>query len=376
MDAVTVLPSELWLGIAHELRFKDLLNLTLACTRLKDVCSEMLRVQQQQLKAEYRKFDGERVRDRAEIIFRHINPTGTKNFKEFIFHKLLLDILKGCVPATFILGFETGLECLGFDNYPIRRVNPALPLHANGYFKEEDDELISRAVETSPWILRSEVEDFIQHIRLGSEDAVLCILIPLLSTLRFFGTPAEQPRLEKAIGIIACASSPSATMKLCPLSMLTLIQSPLISELEYGLSFDSIAPYAALTSVRRVLMFNARSHREGSYTGWPQDLPFSKASEVFFQRSSVIPADVRRFAAGFEGPCVIRQDWTTASRAMPPTSKEPEWDYYEVTGELDYTGKIKTGTRCERIEMRDNGGPRLPEYMIGGFCADYWVGHR
>lgn len=50
---------------------------------------------------------------------------------------------------------------------------------------------------------------------------------------------------------------------------------------------------------------------------------------------------------------------------MPPTGDNCEWDYYEITGELDSTGRIKAGTRTELMEKRVQFWPDLPDYMIG-----------
>jgi len=74
-------------------------------------------MQQRHLKTEYHTFDGERRRLQAWTAHRELDPPSTKDLGQFIFHKLLLDILKGCILTTHVLKFKADKQCSGFDDY-------------------------------------------------------------------------------------------------------------------------------------------------------------------------------------------------------------------------------------------------------------------
>jgi len=150
-----------------------------------------------------------------------------------------------------------------------------------------------------------------------------------------------------------------------PLRKLVMVSTYGHFEDDYGILLEDIAPFTALPSVRRIFIESARNE---TFCGWPEDLPFSRVPEVYFSNSSVTAVAVREFAKGFEGPCIMRQDWGfNGGRYFGDA--DLEWDHYEIAGELDAgTGRIMEVSRRETMGTKH--GRAEHDYM-----KSYCYGH-
>lgn len=339
--ATQSLPTEIWNEIVGQLYLPELLHLSLSCTRLRAICKQRLE-EQAQLFRKYNHFD---------------NGSGPSD--RHAFHTLLLLILRKTMPVTYVedLGWHEEIRMQTEDDLYDEHGRSRCDVPT---FTNEEEDLFRQAVKSSPWIYEHEAERCSRLIMIGNEDALFCVLIPLLTELRSFCMPLGLDLFLRIAGRIAKESveqldanrSELRDMPLqkvsLPLQKLVLVISLAFNSEGPGISLHELAHIAAIPSVRRICPEAAQSYAEPDFTGWPDELPRSRASEVCFIRSDLSAGAIRRFAQGFEGPCVIRQhfrsDW----------SHDPfEWDHYTISGEIDpLTGRIKEGTRQETLEKK------------------------
>jgi len=295
-----LLPVEIWYNIAEELDLPDLLNLALSCLRLGTLCSKAV---DNYLKKKLR---------RVEL--------GGRGRREFAAHSFLLRVLRGQFPPSYIEELDCDEDYWNDEDLEdlenmIEHYRKQFPFYEKMPLTPADNDLIRRAVNDSPWIYESEVEDYIYQVRLGNEGAVFCILLPLLTELRLLSLPTDPGRLEIIAARIAAAATVGPRTTALPLSRLLLVMARAENGNYYGISLESMAPFAALLSVRRLIVMAGRN--EG-FEGWPVGLPLSRASEVFFVDSTITKSAVRGFAAGFAGPCIIRQWFSDCGSRFRP----------------------------------------------------------
>ncbi len=272
MATVPMFPGEVWLHIADELFLPDILHLSLSCTRLRDTCAERLCNVQEQMRREYRSFT---VHEAGKV-------------DDFPWHVLLLKILRGEVVPSYIVEVAGYLDYValsdGVGDYISYSGTPGLSI--------DDEERIRYAVDSSPWIYKNEAQDYCRKIGLGNEDAVLCVLVPLLTNLRDFVPPINTVSLPVVIGRIAAASAKhlgetsslgkepgQGVAETLPLRKLVLVRTYAYNVDDHGISLEGIAPFTALPSVRRIWVMCVRNE---TFCGWPEDLPLSRVPEVYF----------------------------------------------------------------------------------------------
>ncbi len=357
-------PTEIWVHISNQLFMPEIRELSLTCQCLRRICVKRLR-KQQRIAHAYRWID---ARD-AKLAGR-----------TFIFHDMLFHILRGELSPSYTFEFECDCDCIeDTDAEPPFREEDVKTMRREGAKLRP---YIQRAVDAAFWIEDVEKKQHVDAICHGNEDATLSILVPLLTNLRALRPPINADMLGRALGRIARTSDSSP------------VQSPLLANLALvafnddnnyaiGMELFEIVPYAALPSVRRLIIPHSRSSGHDDFPGWPADLPFSRVSEVYFDQSSITKGDIRGFARGFKGPCVIRQWWVTTSRAYPEGKGKDKvkWDYFELEdgGETvewrdkrgrRYTG-IKEGSRSALMklkypEVHENPGAQAqPQYDKG-----------
>lgn len=263
-------------------------------------------------------------------------------------HKILLRILRGDVALASVEELDCGDECVT-EGESYRRCSPdSLQL------THEDIDMIRQAINVSPWIHQTEKQQYLDGILNGNEDMVLCILIPLLTNLRWLLPPLNTVRLHQIVGRIASAyhnvgiegQEVEAAVSL-PLNKLVYV-SPGAFNGTVGMDLETAAYYAALPSLQRLIL---QASRDDRFSVWPDSLPQSRLSEIYFEDSTVTSSAVQAFAKGLAAPCVIRQSFSTYGHECPSSEGGNLWDHYWVGGEIDPMGLIKDG-RWEKIELK------------------------
>ena len=254
--------------------------------------------------------------------------------RRFVYHSLLFEILRGDVVASDFEEFFCDENCNDDPEGEGDRHSDEL----DGLRREAAalKPAIRKAVQASPGIDNTKQEEYIERISIGDEDATLALLVPSLTNLRFLIPPMNATRLDNAVRRIA--SSPHTP---CPaLSKLVLVSFPAANGNCSGMYLRDVAIYAAIPSVKRVVVSHGRSYSlDGDFYGWPAGLPLSHAAEVYFDRATIIPMDVRRFAGGFAGPCVMRQWWVEHGSNLPEGRPDVEWDYLQVIPASEERGR-------------------------------------
>lgn len=325
--------TEIWEQIRDQLIMPELRELSLTCKYLRRVCAKRLK-KQQRIAHAYRWIDA--MDDKA-------------GGRIFIFHDALFHILRGELSPTYICSVDGDETCIEDPEaeQQFHEADFATMRKETNMIKP----LIQRAVEDAFWIEDSEKEQFVEAICIGREDEVLCILIPLLTNLRALRPPLNAPFLERTVRRISRASS-LLTAKPLPLRNLLLVNFWAANGDESGVGLQEVMSYAALPSVRRVIL----SHGRGSgyhFPGWSTDLPLSRVSEVYFDRSSFTKIEVSGFTRGFAGPCIMRQWWVAHGSHIPVDNFNVDWDYIELGGGGERVeGGIKPGSRSEIMELR------------------------
>ncbi len=337
MATAHALPVEIWIYVASHLTVSDLLHVSLSCTRLRDICAERLSTLRE-LCRKYRSFDASEAH----------------NIDRYPWHALLLKILRGEICASYVVETNLDAVCVTSSEYP----STSEPGFEPPDLSTDDKELLSSAVASSAWIHDNESEDYLRKICNGDEDAVLCVLVPLLTNLRNFCAPINAELLPVIIGRIAQESVKHlaasgltedrqvGVARALPLRKLVQVWANGYNGYDYGISLGGIAPFTALPSVRRIHLQGLRDYEFG---GWPKNVPYSQVHEVYFRDSSIAAAAVCEFAKGFESFCIMRQDFTFDDMNYD----DVEWDHYEISGEIDaVTGRIREGTRRDKMETK------------------------
>lgn len=206
---------------------------------------------------------------------------------------------------------------------------------------------ISAAIAESPWIHDDEAASCLDRILHGDDDAVLCVLVPLLRRLRAFNGPHDSVSLFDIVGRIARSytTTPAKQRSDLPLSQLVFAGFEATAD-DDGVTLDIVANFAALPSIRRIYAVCLRDY---VFSGWPQSLPYSCVSEMYFARSTVTRNSVEIFAKGIKSPCIIRQQYEYNQN----WDSDYEWDHYRISGEIDYdAGAIRVDKRWELAECK------------------------
>ncbi len=352
MATAHALPVEIWIHAASGLAFTDLLHLSLSCTQLRDICADRLSTLRE-LRRKYRSFDAGEA----------------SKIDRFPWHALLLKILRGEICASYVVETNLDAVCITSSEYP----TTSQPGFEAPYLSTEDKELLSSAVDSSAWIYDNESQNCLRKICDGDEDAVLCVLVPLLTNLRNFCVPINVVLLQVIIGRIAQASAKHQAAtgliedqqvgvpKALPLRKLVQVWAKGYNGHDFGITLGDIAPFTALPSVRRI---HLQGLRDDEFGGWPENVPYSQVHEVYFTDSSIAAAAVCEFAKGFESFCLMRQDFTPDDII----NHDVEWDHYEISGEIDaITGRIREGTRRDKMETKHcSEDHRVKPTWLGG----------
>ena len=253
--------------------------------------------------------------------------------RHFVFHPLLFQILRGDVDATDYEELLCDESCI--DDPTNEEDEHRKELHALRKEATALEPVIRKAVQASPGIDDTELDEYVEQMIIGDEDAALALLVPSLTNLRFLVPPMNALRLNNAVRRIA---SSHATV----LDKLVLVSFRATNGNCSGMDLDDVAIYAAIPSVKRVVVSHARSYGlAGDFHGWPTDLPLSRAVEVYFDRATIIPIDVRRFASGFAGPCVMRQWWVEHGSNLPEGRPEVQWDYLQIAADREIVVELR-----------------------------------
>lgn len=329
------IPTEVWVQVINGLYLPELLQLSLSCTRLRDICRQRFQAHMQ-LRREY-------------YIFNYGDHRWNKNHPAaqvhgFPFHKLLVSVLANPMVSHYV----TVLEGYG----EIRILGEPHDWKGTPILSEKEKRHIHIEVQASPWIHKEEKEQYFQNVCLGDEDATLCVLLPLLPNLRSVSLPEWSRVLDTFVGRIASASvrrlaENISTGTLLPLGKVVYVTAK--TDDGNGTSLEEIVPWAALPSVRRITVYCLRND---TFAGWPEGVPHSVVPEVYFMESCISAAAVRDFAKGFDAPCIMRQHYSTDHLRIH-NDEHFEWDHCVIDGEVDpMTGRIQEGSRSETVEAR------------------------
>lgn len=346
-------PVEIWYFIAEYGAHRELLMLSLSCKGMQEICSRRLQ-EEKEVREEHRVWNYNDVQWGA-----------------FPIHKLLLRILKGELSPSYIVELK-GLRGIDITEVP-KEVGPLR--YALTHIDEPENagrnaERFRRAIESSRWIRRDQVDKCYRELIYGNEDAALAILIPLLTNLRSFCAPTNAFLLPVVVGKIAkktvkhleeCRRNraegaiTAEKMLTFPLEKLVVVVSGRSSpraDGTCGIPLVCLALYAALPSVRRLAVDSVNFE---TFERWPTRAPHSQVREIYFFKSKVSDWQVRKFAKGLDGPCIFRQDIVTPHSEYD-TVRYPNWDKYTIDGRTDpATGRIIAGTRVEKMELCHNG---------------------
>lgn len=383
--------------------------LSLSCKGMQQICSQHLK-EQRVLREKYR-----------------IWTYGSE--WSFPLHKLLLKILTGQVPPSYVVELRLPIRIRypgGYkDLYPPPNVlddtdesensnlsdgskydsnasdisEHSIELNPSGkkdmdmidYLVGPEDfvarcEYFKRAIAYSPWIEPNEVDDcYYKMVPDADEDRALALLVPLLPSLRSLCVPLNAPFTTVVVGRIAVKTveeREGATtdetgvrinrneMEPLPLQKLVCIQAPFRPWGFYQpvMQLDQLARYIAIPSVRKATAVNVCSGSAYSYWTPRSEIPRSQVNEIYFHASELSVYDIREFAKGLAGPCVIRQSLKAKSVPYRPETKD--WDRYTIEGETDpATGRLIPGSRVEKLERkydrlfhnRNNYDPQDPD---------------
>lgn len=278
-------------------------------------------------------------------------------------HNALLDVLRGDVSPD-IEEFDCGEDCVTEEENKDRWSPNELRMTL------EDIGLIRRAIDSSPWIHQAEKQEYLDSVQIGNEDAALCILIPLLTNLRWLQPPINTKRLQQIIGCIAKAyhdidsdSHNADTCHALPLTKLVLVSTRAYNGTDFGMNLETAAYYAALPRLQRLIIYCCR---DDEFKTWPAKLPPSRLREVFFADSCVSLSAAQAFLKGFAAQCIIRQTFGTNGSRYRVRN---EWDHCEAGGDLDSAGRIKDVSRWEKCALKYDD-----EYH--GYSAPTWGQRR
>lgn len=320
-------PVEIWYQVLQSLPLSAVASLSAATSKCHAICKHEL---DQRKRLKYDTFDTEAFR----------------RWDQFPLHSLLLSILRGGLDACYIKALDCGTYCERAKQGQDDRF-PLLAAQERHVLSAADRRLVLDSQDAAPWLDGLELVD---EIDCGDEHAVIAMLVPLLHNLRSLRIPLYAAWLPEVLGRIACmqvqgpAASAGSAHQVSTTAPLTKLILVITSQDEGdGISLEVLANFLAIASVQRV--FTACVRNEHSV--WPDHLPLSNASEVYFYNSSIAAVAIESLARGFRHPCKLRQYYNVDT---PGEFHERDWDHCTILPDVkdpSVAGRVV-------VEMRTN----------------------